>query len=100
MASSVQIIRSLIAVLEDWIITDNGREPKTWPTFIEVLRELDQDLSISVGSEICASLEREGVLSYSKLLFIVRSYVRTYFVFNKLYHLLHFTLLCNLLDGL
>ena len=70
--------KSLVAVLENWISTNNGREPKTWPTFIKVLWELDQDLSISVGSEICASLEREGVSSNSKLLFIVHSFIDTY----------------------
>ena len=51
--------KSLVAVLENWIGTDNGRQPKTWSTFIRVLIELDQDLSISVGSEIRARLERE-----------------------------------------
>ena len=67
--------RSLIAVLENWIGTDNGRQPKTWSTFIRVLMELDKDLCISVGSEICAKLEREGVLTTSKLLIIVHAYV-------------------------
>ena len=51
--------KSLIALLEDWISTDNGRKPKTWSTFIVVLEELDQDLSISVGREIRTSLDAE-----------------------------------------
>ena len=64
--------RSLVAVLENWIGTNNGRQPKTWSTFTTVLMELDQDLGISVGSEICASL---GVFTSGKLLIIVHSYV-------------------------
>ena len=48
--------KSLTALLENWISTDNGRKPKTWSTFIEVLEELDQHLSISVGREIGTSL--------------------------------------------
>ena len=51
--------KSLATLLENWISTDNGRKPKTWSTFIRVLEELDQDLSISVGNQICASLESE-----------------------------------------
>ena len=66
--------KSLIAVLENWIGTDNGRQPKTWSTFTRVLMELDQDLSITVGSEIHASLEKEGVLTSSKLLIVVHTY--------------------------
>ena len=64
---------SLVAVLENWIDTNNGRDPKTWSTFIKVLMELDQDLSTSVGNEICARLERELLSSASKLLHIVCS---------------------------
>ena len=71
--------KSLVAVLENWITTDNGRQPKTWLTFIGVLMELDQDLSISVSSEICARLERElsssVSISIGKLLCTVRIYV-------------------------
>ena len=62
--------KSLAILLENWISTDNGRKPKTWLTFSKVLEELDQDLSISVGSEICASLKRE-VFSPSGMLFCV-----------------------------
>ena len=54
--------KSLTALLENWIITDNGRKPKTWSTFIEVLEVLDQDLCISVGREISASLGAEVFL--------------------------------------
>ena len=65
--------KSLIAVLENWICTNNGRQPKTWSTFTRVLMELDQDLSISVGSEICARLDSEllsgAAGSTSKLLY-------------------------------
>ena len=64
---------SLVAMLENWIITDNGREPKTWPTFMKVLKEVDEDQSISVGHDICVKLEKDGVLSSnSKLLFMVQ----------------------------
>ena len=51
--------KSLTALLENWISTDNGRMPKTWSTFIEVLKELDEDLGISVGSKISATLNAE-----------------------------------------
>ena len=51
--------KSLAALLENWISTTNGREPKTWLTFFKVLSELDQDLSISVGSVICTSIQTE-----------------------------------------
>ena len=51
--------KSLAALLENWISTSNGRKPKTWSTFFEVLNELDQDLSMSVGREICASIQAE-----------------------------------------
>ena len=60
--------KSIIAVLEDWISTNNGRGPKTWATFTKVLRELDDDLSISVGSETCTKLEKELASSSSKLM--------------------------------
>ena len=63
--------KSLTALLENWISTNNGRKPKTWPTFIKVLEELDQDLKISVGSEICASLERETFSPSGKLFCVV-----------------------------
>ena len=51
--------KSLAALLENWISTDNGRKPKTWSTFFKVLNELDQDLSMSVGREICARIQVE-----------------------------------------
>ena len=51
--------KSLAALLENWISTTNGRKPKTWLTFFKVLSELDQDLSMSVGREICASIQAE-----------------------------------------
>ena len=61
---------SLVAVLENWITTDNGREPKTWSTFAKVLTEVDEDQSISLGHEICVKLLNIGVLpSISKILF-------------------------------
>ena len=67
--------KSLVVMLENWIGTDNGRQPKTWSTFIRILMMLDQDLSISVGSEIRARLERELSSSVSsssgKLLYTV-----------------------------
>ena len=62
--------KSLVALLENWIDTDNGREPKTWLTFIKVLGELDQDLDISVGSEIRTNLEKE-IMSPSGKLFVL-----------------------------
>ena len=51
--------KSLAALLENWISTSNGREPKTWSTFFKVLNELDEDLSMSVGRVICASIQAE-----------------------------------------
>ena len=54
--------RSLVAVLENWICTGNGRGPKTWPTFIKVLKEVDEDQSTSVGHEIFLRLQKEGVV--------------------------------------
>ena len=75
--------KCLVAMLENWIGTDNGRQPKTWSTFIRILMKLDQDLSISVGSEICARLERELSSSVSsssgKLLYTV--YVHNIIIF-------------------
>ena len=69
--------KSLIALLENWISTDSGMKPKTWSTFIGVLMELYQDLSISVCNEICARLERELSItvgsSNGKLLYTVYS---------------------------
>ena len=65
--------KSLATLLENWISTDNGRKPKTWATFLDVLEELDQDLSISVGSEICANLESEVFPSGGKLFCVVAS---------------------------
>ena len=51
--------KSLAALLENWISTSNGRKPKTWSTFFKVLNELDKDLSMSVGREICSSIQAE-----------------------------------------
>ena len=51
--------KRLAALLENWISTSNGRKPKTWSTFFEVLNELDEDLSLSVCREICASIQAE-----------------------------------------
>ena len=65
--------KSLATLLENWISTDNGRKPKTWSTFLDVLEELDQDLSISVGSEICANLEPEVFPPSGKLFCVVAS---------------------------
>ena len=67
---------SLVAVLEDWITTDNGREPKTWSTFAKVLTEVDEDQSISLGHEIYVKLQSKGVLilpNTSKILFCMLS---------------------------
>ena len=61
---------SLVALLENWITTNNGRGPKTWSTFAKVLTEVDEDQSISLGHEICVKLLNLGVLpSNSKILF-------------------------------
>ena len=59
---------SLVAVLENWITTDNGREPKTWSTFAKVLTEVDEDQSILLGRDICVRLQAERILpSTSKI---------------------------------
>ena len=59
---------SLVAMLEDWTNTDNGRRPKTWSTFMEALSEI-KGLSL-ITSEIRSSLESAGILT-SMLLFIL-----------------------------
>ena len=51
--------KSLAALLENWITTSNGRKPKTWSTFFKALNELDEDLSMSICKEICASIQAE-----------------------------------------
>ena len=63
--------KSLVTLLENWISTNNGRGPKTWSAFIGVLEELDQDLSISVGSQIYASVESEVFSPSGKLSCVV-----------------------------
>ena len=52
--------KCLIAVLEDWISTDNGRSPKTWQTFITAVCEIDGLEDIARAIRLC--LEKEGVL--------------------------------------
>ena len=65
----------LVAVLEDWISTDNGKRPKTWSTFVEVLHEINQlttntgDLELSkVTNEVINSLTVSRVPTGKSLL--------------------------------
>ena len=50
------------ALLENWVTTDNGVEPKTWEKLIEVLSEIE-DLE-PVIDEIKEGLISEGVMLY------------------------------------
>lgn len=50
--------KCLIAVLEDWISTDNGRGPKTWSTFIESLSEIEGLEDITEAIRFCLVNER------------------------------------------
>ncbi|XP_065900647.1 uncharacterized protein [Dysidea avara] len=53
------------ALLEDWISTDNGRKPKTWPMFLQVLNEFGESEGepvVNVTRWVVQCLMQEGVL--------------------------------------
>jgi len=56
---------SMMLLLEDWISTDNGRKPKTWEVFIEVLNELGEvegQPVLNITRWIVQCLLQEGVI--------------------------------------
>ena len=56
---------SMKLLLEDWISTDNGRKPKTWEVFIEVLNELGEAEGqpvLNITRWIVQCLLQEGVI--------------------------------------
>jgi len=57
--------KAIKALLEDWIISDNGRKPKTWSTFVQVLKETGQSEGQPVADItgwVIYSLQQEGVV--------------------------------------
>ena len=49
-----------IALLEDWISTDNGVKPKTWEKLIEVLSQISSLAMVTKQIKQC--LSHEGIL--------------------------------------
>ena len=62
------------ALLEDWISTDNGRKPKTWPMFLQVLNEFGESEGepvVNVTRWVVQCLMQEGVLESESTVLII-----------------------------